>query len=80
MGVLTDRFNDLSVPHCVKVYGTFSRVAKQYDELDMFYDWSKSVAIARTSEYPDVEKISQKKLDDMDELIKQKSDGPKQES
>ncbi|KAI3755272.1 hypothetical protein L1987_55068 [Smallanthus sonchifolius] len=78
--VLTDRFNDLSVPHSVKVYAIFNRVAKQYDELDLFYDWCKSVAVARTSEYPEVEKISQQKLKAMDELIKQKSDGTNQES
>ncbi|KAL8222708.1 hypothetical protein R6Q57_020107 [Mikania cordata] len=79
MDVLTDRFDDLNIPQSIKVHGIFNRVAKQYNELDMFYDWCKSVAIA-TSEYPEIEKISQKKLETMDELIKQKSDGSKQES
>ncbi|KAM0036311.1 putative ANTH domain, ENTH domain, ANTH domain superfamily protein [Helianthus debilis subsp. tardiflorus] len=80
MGVFTDRFDNLSLQDSVKVYAMANRVAKQYDVLDMFYDWCKSVGIARTSEYPEIEKISQKKLEAMDEIIKQKSDGSKHES
>ncbi|GJZ45478.1 putative clathrin assembly protein [Tanacetum coccineum] len=73
MGVLTNRFDELNVPLSVKVYGIFRRVSTQYEELQMFYDWCKSVGIARTSEYPEIDKISQTKLDSMDERIKEKS-------
>lgn len=78
--VLIERFEELNVPHSVKVYGIFQRVAKQYEELEKFYDWCKSVAIARTSEYPEVDMISQKRLDSMDERIKEKTAAEKQES
>lgn len=73
MGVLTNRFDELNIPLAVKVYGIFRRVSTQYEELEMFYDWCKSVGIARTSEYPAIDKISQTKLDNMDERIKEKS-------
>ncbi|KAL6515280.1 hypothetical protein OROHE_018912 [Orobanche hederae] len=73
LGVLIDRFMQLEIPEMVKVHEIFCRVSKQYDELDTFYAWCKTVGIARSSEYPDVEKITQKKLDMMDDFIHEKS-------
>ncbi|CAL5358388.1 unnamed protein product [Camellia sinensis] len=73
LGILVDRFTGLEVPDSVKVYEIFCRVSKQYDELDEFYAWCKHDGIARASEYPDVEKISQNKLDAMDEYIQEKT-------
>ncbi|KAL7157217.1 hypothetical protein ABFS83_02G062800 [Erythranthe nasuta] len=73
MGVLIDRFMQLEVADMVKVHEIFCRVSKQYDELDSFYVWCKSFGIARASEYPDVEKITQKKLDMMEDYIHEKS-------
>ncbi|GER55500.1 ENTH/ANTH/VHS superfamily protein [Striga asiatica] len=73
LGILIDRFMQLEIPEMVKVHHIFSRVSKQYDELDSFYAWCKTVGVARSSEYPDVEKISQKKLDMMDDFIHEKS-------
>ncbi|KAK6920685.1 AP180 N-terminal homology (ANTH) domain [Dillenia turbinata] len=73
MGILVDRFMELEVPDCVKVYEIFCRVGKQFDELDAFYNWCKVTGIARSSEYPEVEKITPKKLDVMDEFIREKS-------
>ncbi|KAI4299053.1 hypothetical protein L6164_032549 [Bauhinia variegata] len=73
MDILIDRFPQMEVSDCVKVYDIFCRVGKQYDELDMFYSWSKSIGIARSTEYPDIERITPKKLEVMDEFIKEKS-------
>lgn len=73
LGILLDRFMELDVSESVKVHEIFCRAAKQLDELDKFYNWSKSIGIARSSEYPDVEKITQKKLHLMDEFIRDKS-------
>ncbi|GFY89170.1 ENTH/ANTH/VHS superfamily protein [Actinidia rufa] len=70
---LIDRFVVFEVADCVRVYEIFSRVAKQFDELDEFYGWCKNVGIARSSEYPEVEKITQKKLDLLDNFIRDKS-------
>ncbi|XP_061354925.1 putative clathrin assembly protein At1g03050 [Gastrolobium bilobum] len=73
LGILIDRFTDMVVPECIKVYDIFCRVGKQYDELDLFYSWSKSIGIARSSEYPDIERVTTKKLEIMDQYIKEKS-------
>lgn len=73
LGILIDRFMELEVPDSVKVYDIFCRVSKQYDELDSFYGWCKTVGIARSSEYPEVERITYKKLELMDDFIRDKS-------
>lgn len=73
MGILIDRFMEMEIPECVKVYEIFSRVGKQFDELDQFYSWCKTTGIARSSEYPEVEKITSKKLEVMDEFIREKT-------
>ncbi|KAG6409175.1 hypothetical protein SASPL_132209 [Salvia splendens] len=73
MSVLIERFMDLEIPEMVKVHEIFSRVSKQYDDVDAFYTWCKNVGIARASEYPEVEKISQKRLNMMDDYIRERS-------
>ncbi|ESQ36625.1 hypothetical protein EUTSA_v10007148mg [Eutrema salsugineum] len=73
MGILIDRFMELDIPDSIKVYDIFCRVSKQFEELDQFYSWCKNMGIARSSEYPEIEKITQKKLDLMDEFIRDKS-------
>ncbi|KAK6121025.1 hypothetical protein DH2020_045244 [Rehmannia glutinosa] len=73
MGTLIERFMQLEVPDMVQVYEIFCRVSKQFDQLDAFYDWCKTVRIMRSSECPNVEKIPKKKLDMMDDFIHQKS-------
>ncbi|CAI9103962.1 OLC1v1002561C1 [Oldenlandia corymbosa var. corymbosa] len=73
LGILIDRFMELDIPDSVKVFEIFTRVSKQYDELDALYAWCKTVGICRAADFPDVEKIPQKKLDVMDEFIREKS-------
>ncbi|CAN0878581.1 Putative clathrin assembly protein At1g03050 [Linum grandiflorum] len=73
LAVLIDRFMDMDLPEAVKIYEIFCRVSKQFDELESFYSWCKTAAIARTSEYPDVERISHKKLELMDDFLRDKS-------
>lgn len=66
MEVLIDRFMELDIHDSIKVYEIFCRVSKQLDELDPFYGWCKNMGVASSSEYPELEKITQKKLDLMD--------------
>ncbi|KAL0654641.1 hypothetical protein Bca4012_097332 [Brassica carinata] len=73
MGVLIERFMELDIPDSVKIYDIFCRVSKQFEELDQFYSWCKNMGIARSSEYPEIEKITQKKLELMDEFIRDKT-------
>ncbi|CAJ1963551.1 unnamed protein product [Sphenostylis stenocarpa] len=73
MSILIERLPDMEVQECVKVYDIFCRVGKQFDELDLFYAWSKNIGIARSSEYPEIERVTMKKLQVMEEFIKDKS-------
>ncbi|XP_028791236.1 putative clathrin assembly protein At1g03050 [Neltuma alba] len=73
LGILVDRFEDMEVQDCIKVYDIFCRVGKQYDELDLFYTWNKSMGIARSSEFPDIERITSKKLEVMDDFIRERT-------
>ncbi|XP_050231548.1 putative clathrin assembly protein At1g03050 [Mercurialis annua] len=73
LGILIDRFMELEIPDSIKVYDIFCRISKQFEELDNFYTWCKTIGIGRSSEYPEVEKITHKKLDLMDDFIKDKS-------
>ncbi|CAL0306121.1 unnamed protein product [Lupinus luteus] len=73
LGNFIDRFTEMEVSECIKVYDIFCRVGKQYDELDLFYGWSKSTGIGRSSEYPEIERVTTKKLELMDDYIKDKS-------
>ncbi|KVH93446.1 putative clathrin assembly protein At1g03050 [Cynara cardunculus var. scolymus] len=70
--VLMDRFTELDVADCKKLFEMFCRVAKQFDELDAFYCWCNDARIARTSDYPEVAILSQNKLDVMEEFIQEK--------
>lgn len=73
MGALIDRFMEVDMIDTMKIYEIFCRQSKQFDELDAFYSWCRSIGIARPSEFPEIEKITQKKLDLLDELIRDKS-------
>ncbi|KAG8054509.1 hypothetical protein GUJ93_ZPchr0001g29575 [Zizania palustris] len=70
MAVLTERFADLDTPGCVRVHSIFTSLAKLLDELGDFYSWCRAATICRSSEIPDVEHVAQKKLDLMDEFIR----------
>ena len=73
LSILIDQFMELDIPDCVKIHGIFCRISKQFDELDAYYSWCKETGIARCSEYPEVERITPKKLDLMDEFIRDKA-------
>ncbi|KAI9120359.1 hypothetical protein K1719_007392 [Acacia pycnantha] len=73
LDILIARFEDMEVQDCIKVYDIFCRVGKQYDELDLFYTWNKSMGIARSSEFPEIERITSKKLEIMDDFIRERT-------
>ncbi|GAA0161077.1 vesicle coat protein [Lithospermum erythrorhizon] len=74
LGNLIDRFMELNIPESIKVHEIFCRCAKQFDEVYSFYGWTKTMGIARRSEYPKVEHISEEKLQVMDEFIRENID------
>ncbi|XP_047340367.1 putative clathrin assembly protein At1g03050 [Impatiens glandulifera] len=71
--IMIDRFPIMEISYAIKLYEIFCRLKKQFDDLDQFYDWCKRSGVARSSEYPDVEKITQRKLDVMDGYLRNKS-------
>ncbi|KAE8703107.1 putative clathrin assembly protein [Hibiscus syriacus] len=73
MGALIDRFMDVDMLDTMKIYDNFCRQSQQFDELDAFYSWCQTFGVARPSEFPEIEKITPKKLDLLHELIRDKS-------
>lgn len=71
-----DRFTELLVSDCVRVHDIFSKLSKQFEELDSFYSWSRSAGIARPSDYHDIEHITDNHLKVMEDFIRDRSSLP----
>ncbi|KAL6840220.1 hypothetical protein ACP4OV_030030 [Aristida adscensionis] len=70
MAALVDRFVELETPSCVLVHAMFTSLARLVEELDDIYSWCKATDVCRPSDVPDVERVKQRKLDLMDEFIR----------
>ncbi|KAL5697948.1 hypothetical protein ACHQM5_029045 [Ranunculus cassubicifolius] len=70
LSVLLDRFFEMEYGDCVKVFEVYASVAKQIDELVGFYNWGKDAGVARSSEYPEVQRITEKLLETLEEFIR----------
>ncbi|ERN12912.1 putative clathrin assembly protein At2g25430 [Amborella trichopoda] len=73
LAVLLDRFFDMEYAHCVKAFDVYTSAAKQIDELAALYGWCKNTGVARSSEYPEVQRISDKLLDTLDEFVRDRA-------
>ncbi|KAE8718936.1 putative clathrin assembly protein [Hibiscus syriacus] len=62
LGILLDRFTEMEYADCVKGFDVYVSAAKMIDELVGFYGWCKDMGIARSSEYPEVQRITDKLL------------------
>jgi hypothetical protein len=60
LAVLLDKFFDMEYPDCVKTFDAYVNATKHIDELIAFYNWCKDTGVARSSEYPDVQRITMK--------------------
>lgn len=69
IAILVDRFMEMEVSYCVKIIELFTSLSKQFEELNSFYEWCKNAGISRVSDYPVVEKITQKRLNLMNEFV-----------
>uniref|UniRef100_A0ACD5TM42 Uncharacterized protein n=1 Tax=Avena sativa TaxID=4498 RepID=A0ACD5TM42_AVESA len=69
MAALTEQFPGMETADCERVYGVFCGLVKELDELDSFYAWCKDAYVCRESDVPEVELITQKKLELMDDFI-----------
>lgn len=73
LAILLDGFFDMEYQDCVNSFETYSKAAKQIDELASFYNLCKIIGVCRTSEYPDVQKISEKLIETLEEFLRGRS-------
>ncbi|KAM1331105.1 hypothetical protein ACFX13_044418 [Malus domestica] len=77
LAVLLDKFFDMEYPDCVKAFDAYVSAAKQIDELVGFYGWCKDSGLARSSEYPEVQRIGSKLLETLEEFVRDRSKATK---
>lgn len=77
LAVLLDRFFDMEYSDCVKAFDAYASAAKQIDELIAFYNWCKDTGVARSSEYPEVQRITGKLLETLEEFVRDRAKRPK---
>ncbi|CAN1853750.1 Putative clathrin assembly protein At2g25430 [Linum perenne] len=77
LAVLLDKFFDMEYTDCVKAFDAYASAAKQIDELIAFYNWCKDTGVARSSEYPDVQRITGKLLETLEEFVRDRAKRPK---
>jgi hypothetical protein len=70
MAALIEQFAEMETADCERVHALFSGLAKQMEELGAFYSWCKDACVCRQSDVPEVEVVTQKKLELMDEFIR----------
>ncbi|PON94272.1 AP180 N-terminal domain containing protein [Trema orientale] len=75
--VLLDRFTEMEYGDCVKTFNVYLGAAKMIDELAGFYGWCKEVGIARSSEYPEVQRITDSLLGTLEGFLKETANKPK---
>nr|GMC47067.1 putative clathrin assembly protein At2g25430 [Ipomoea batatas]GME18098.1 putative clathrin assembly protein At2g25430 [Ipomoea batatas] len=73
LAVLLDKFFDMEYQDCVKAFDAYASAAKQIDELIGFYNWCKDIGLARSTEYPEVQRITSKLLDTLEEFVRDRA-------
>lgn len=71
--VLVDRFFDMDYADCVKAFDAYVSAARHIDELVGFYSWCKDTGIARTSEFPEVQRVTNKLLETLEGFLKDRA-------
>ncbi|CAK9184764.1 unnamed protein product [Ilex paraguariensis] len=77
LAVLLDEFFDMEYENCVKAFDAYVSSAKQIDELVAFYNWCKDTGVARSSEYPEVPRITGKLLETLEEFVRDRAKATK---
>jgi hypothetical protein len=78
--MLLEGFFEMEQRDTVKAYDIYNCFAKQSEELQNFYNLCRKLGIARSSEYPTLQKISQEHLDTMEDFLKTRKHGDSQGS
>ncbi|XP_030515372.2 putative clathrin assembly protein At2g25430 [Rhodamnia argentea] len=69
--VLQDRFALMQYGDCLKAFDTCVGAAKLIDELMRHYNWCRDAGIARMSEFPEVQRVTDEVLGTLEELLKE---------
>ncbi|KAE9603703.1 hypothetical protein Lal_00002129 [Lupinus albus] len=77
LSLLLDKFFDMEYQDCIKTFDAYTRSAKQIDELIAFYNWCKETGVARSSEYPEVQRVTGKLLETLEDFARDKAKKPK---
>ncbi|KAJ0745180.1 putative ANTH domain-containing protein [Helianthus annuus] len=72
LGVLLDRFTEMEYGNCVKTFHQYVIAAKRIDELVDFYSWSKELGVARATEFPEVQQVTDKILGTLERFLIEK--------
>ncbi|KAK4369368.1 hypothetical protein RND71_013160 [Anisodus tanguticus] len=76
LAVVLDSFFHLPYQTCVTAFQTCVKAAKQFEEINTFYSFCKSVGVGRTSEYPSVQTITEELIESLQEFLKDQSSFP----
>lgn len=74
---LLDRFTEMEYADCVKTFDAYVSAAKMIDELVGTYNWCKDVGIARSSEFPEVQVITDKLLGTLEGFLRERANRPR---
>ncbi|XP_009758404.1 clathrin coat assembly protein AP180-like [Nicotiana sylvestris] len=74
--LVLDSFFHLPYQFCVNAFQTCVKAAKQFEEINSFYSFCKSIGVGRTSEYPSVQNISEELIESLQEFLKDQSSFP----
>ncbi|KAK4493579.1 hypothetical protein RD792_018026 [Penstemon davidsonii] len=77
LNILLDRFSELDYAYCVKAFDVYVNASKTIDELVRFYTWCMDIGVLRSSEFPEVQKISDKLLGKLEGVLREKGNKPK---
>ncbi|KAK2991920.1 hypothetical protein RJ640_006097 [Escallonia rubra] len=77
LGVLLNLFPEMDYTDCVKAFDAYVGAGKMIDELAGFYSWCKDIGVARSSEFPEVQKITDKLLGTLEGFLRERANRPK---
>ncbi|KAK4369932.1 hypothetical protein RND71_009407 [Anisodus tanguticus] len=75
--ILMDRFAEMEYAYCVKAFDAYVSAAKMIDELVGTYNWCKDIGIARSSEFPEVQVITDKLLGTLEGFLRERANRPR---
>ncbi|KAF8015143.1 hypothetical protein BT93_H0826 [Corymbia citriodora subsp. variegata] len=71
--VLQERFAQMEYEECLRAFDMYVGTAKLIDELLGHYNWCRDAGIARMSEFPEVQRVSDEVLRSLDSMLKEMS-------